>query len=166
MQSKQYSNQLKEFQAVNKQLGPAIKQAVTRNKYIKARDRYIDKKEKNKLDTMEAQVGYIENVVKKADEIHKQNKAATTLNNAFRNKIARKTYKNLDENAPYIPQVYDSALNAAKIKKTKVLSHARTGRIYTDHERVIRKATQSINSISALVKPKSNAGRPRISPPK
>jgi hypothetical protein len=72
MQSKQYSNELKQFQAVNKNLGPAIKQAVTRNKYIKARDRYLDKKEQNKLDTMEAQVGYIENVVKKADGI--QNK--------------------------------------------------------------------------------------------
>ena len=40
MQSKQYSNELKQVLAVNKNLGPAIKQAVTRNKYIKARDRY------------------------------------------------------------------------------------------------------------------------------
>ncbi len=44
MQSKQYSNELKQFLAVNKKLGPAIKQAVTRNKYIKGRDRYLDKK--------------------------------------------------------------------------------------------------------------------------
>ena len=72
--------------AVRKNLGPAIKQALTRGVYIRKRDKHYDKKEGNKLDTMEAQVGYIENVVKKADEIHKQNKAATTLNNAFRNK--------------------------------------------------------------------------------
>jgi hypothetical protein len=30
--------------AVRNNLGPAIKQVVTRNKYIKARDRYLDKK--------------------------------------------------------------------------------------------------------------------------
>jgi hypothetical protein len=205
MQSKQYSNELKQFKTFNKTLSPAIKQAVTRNKYIKARDKYLDKKEGNKLNTMEAQIGYIENVVKKADTIHKENKAATTiqsairnkkavkefsdaylenqkrvrkgvhdasaaaattLQSALRNKLARKTYKNLDDSAPYNPQVYDAALNAAKIKKSKVLSHARTGRRYQDHERVVRKAEQSINSISSLVKPKSNAGRPRILPPK
>ena len=166
MQSKQYSNELKQFKTFNKTLSPAIKQAVTRNKYIKARDRYLDKKEGNKLNTMEAQIGYIENVVKKADTIHKENKAATTIQSALRNKLARKTYKNLDDSAPYNPQVYDAALNAAKIKKSKVLSHARTDRRYQDHERVVRKAEQSINSISSLVKPKSNAGRPRILPPK
>ena len=59
MQSKQYSNELKQFQAVNKTLGPAIKQALTRNQYIKAKDKYFDKKQKNKLNTMEAQVDYI-----------------------------------------------------------------------------------------------------------
>ena len=72
MQSKQYSNALNQFKTINKTLSPAIKQAVTRNKYIKARDRYLDKKEGNKLNTMEAQLGYIENVVKKADEIQNQ----------------------------------------------------------------------------------------------
>ncbi len=35
MQSKQYSNELKQYKAVNKTLGPAIKQALTRKKYIK-----------------------------------------------------------------------------------------------------------------------------------
>ena len=39
---------------------------------------------------MEAQIGYIENVVKKADAIHKGNKAATTIQSAFRNKKALK----------------------------------------------------------------------------
>ena len=46
MQSKQYSNELKQFKTFNKTLSPAIKQAVTRNKYIKARDKYLDKKRK------------------------------------------------------------------------------------------------------------------------
>ena len=66
MQSKEYSDKLKQVMAVRKNLGPAIKQTLTRGVYIRKRDEYYDKKVRNKLNTMEAQVGYIENVVKKS----------------------------------------------------------------------------------------------------
>ena len=68
MKAKIYPEKLKEFQAVNKTLGPMIKQSLKRNKYIVKRDRYIDRKEENKLNTLEAQTSYIENVLKQVDE--------------------------------------------------------------------------------------------------
>ena len=72
MKAKIYPEKLKEFQAVNKTLGPMIKQSFKRNKYIVKRDRYIDRKEENKLNTLEAQTSYIENVLKQVDEKQKQ----------------------------------------------------------------------------------------------
>jgi hypothetical protein len=62
VQSKLYSDKLQQYQVVNKTLAPMLKQARTRTKYINARDKYIDKKEENKLATLEAQAGYIENI--------------------------------------------------------------------------------------------------------
>jgi len=50
---------------VRKVLEPKIKQSLTRDKYIKAREKYLDQKDANKINTLKAQVGYIENVLKK-----------------------------------------------------------------------------------------------------
>ncbi len=93
IQSKQYYNEFKQFQAVNKNLGPSIKQALIRDKYIKGRDEYYDQKEGNKIDTMEAQLGYIENVVKKARDIKENNQRIhylVLLNQERQDKIIKK----------------------------------------------------------------------------
>jgi hypothetical protein len=88
-QSKLYSDQLRKYQAVNNALGPMLKQSTAREKYIKARDRYYDKKESNKLKTLEAQADYVEKVLKKVDETQsakKENKKQSTtdfLNMSF-----------------------------------------------------------------------------------
>jgi hypothetical protein len=94
MESKKYSDKLKQVLAVRSKLEPSIKQALTRGVYIKKRDKYYDKKEKNKLDTLEAQIGYIENVVRKADETNKQ-KAATKIQSAIRNRKAINTFADM-----------------------------------------------------------------------
>ena len=64
-QSKQYSDEFKQLMTVRKVLEPKIKQSLTRDKYIKAREKYLDQKDANKINTLKAQVGYIENVLKK-----------------------------------------------------------------------------------------------------
>jgi hypothetical protein len=152
MQSKQYSNELKQFQAVNKNLGPAIKQAVTRNKYIKARDRYLDKKEQNKLDTMEAQVGYIENVVKKADGIQKQNKAISTLSNAIKLRKARKEF--IDAQNTYDPRKHQQNIREKRKEFTRIITTQTTSKQAKDD------AKKQFKKTDYVFKRKSNAGRP------
>ena len=71
---KLYSDQLQQVQAVRKTLEPMVKRNVSAKKYIAARDRYFNKKVGNKLDSLEAQTGYIEKVLKVAGEIQKQMK--------------------------------------------------------------------------------------------
>ena len=55
------------------------------------------KKDANKINTLEAQVGYIENVLKKVDDTQQQNKikqqAKTTLSEAIKLRKARKEFK-------------------------------------------------------------------------
>ena len=152
MQSKQYSNELKQFQAVNKNLGPAIKQAVTRNKYIKARDRYLDKKEQNKLDTMEAQVGYIENVVKKADGIQKQNKAISTLSNAIKLRKARKEF--IDAQNTYDPRKHQQNIREKRKEFTRIIT------TQTTSKQAKEDAQKQFKKTNYVFKRKSNAGRP------
>jgi hypothetical protein len=152
MQSKQYSNELKQFQAVNKNLGPAIKQAVTRNKYIKARDRYLDKKEQNKLDTMEAQVGYIENVVKKADGIQKQNKAISTLSNAIKLRKARKEF--IDAQNTYDSRKHQQNIREKRKEFTRIITTQTTSKQAKDD------AKKQFKKTDYVFKRKSNAGRP------
>jgi hypothetical protein len=152
MQSKQYSNELKQVLAVNKNLGPAIKQAVTRNKYIKARDRYLDKKEQNKLDTMEAQVGYIENVVKKADGIQNQNKAISTLSNAIKLRKARKEF--IDAQNTYDPRKHQQNIREKRKEFTRIITTQTTSKQAKDD------AKKQFKKTDYVFKRKSNAGRP------
>jgi hypothetical protein len=88
IQSKQYSDRIKQYKAVNNVLGPIIKQSRVRNKYITKRDKYLDKKEENKLNTLEAQTDYIENVVKKADDIMKKKETDKMIQNSIKNNAA------------------------------------------------------------------------------
>ena len=93
MKAKIYPEKLKEFQAVNKTLGPMIKQSFKRNKYIVKRDRYIDRKEENKLNTLEAQTSYIENVLKQVDEKHKGNEMDKLIKKSIKNNAATNLQK-------------------------------------------------------------------------
>ena len=44
VETKIINDKMKQYQAVNKTLGPILKQSRTRNIYIKKRDKYFDKK--------------------------------------------------------------------------------------------------------------------------
>jgi hypothetical protein len=88
IQSKQYSDRITQYKAVNNVLGPITKQSRVRNKYITKRDKYLDKKEENKLNTLEAQTDYVENVVKKADDIMKKKETDKMIQNSIKNNAA------------------------------------------------------------------------------
>jgi hypothetical protein len=157
IQSKQYSNERKQVLAVHKNLGPAIKQAVTRNKYTKARDKYYDKKEGNKLDTMEAQVGYIENVVKKARDI-KEKQSKDTLSNAIKSRKARQDYKEAVD-------TYNPATHQANIRD-KRKEFARIITTKTTSPQAKEDAQKQFKKTNYVFKRKSNAGRPPNQPSK
>ena len=102
VKSKLYSDQLKKYLAVDT-LGQFLKTKRIRNKYIDK----VDKKEKSKLNLLEAQTNYVENILKKVDEKHKENEtdkliqksiknnAATTLQKVIRGHGARKEKEKL-----------------------------------------------------------------------
>jgi len=157
MQSKEYSDKLKQVMAVRKNLGPSIKQALTRGVYIKKRDKYYDKKEGNKLDTMEAQVGYIENVVKKARDI-KEKQSKDTLSNAIKSRKARQDYKEAVD-------TYNPATHQANIRD-KRKEFARIITTKTTSPQAKEDAQKQFKKTNYVFKRKSNAGRPPNQPSK
>ena len=84
IKAKLYPEKIKELQAVNKTLGPVFKAKRIRNKYLEK----VDKKEKNKLNLLEAKTDYIENILKKVDEKHKKNETDKLIQKSIKNNAA------------------------------------------------------------------------------
>ena len=157
MQNKQNSNKLKQVLAVRKTLEPSIKEALTRGVYIKKRDKFYDKKERNKLDTMEAQVGYIENVVKKAKDI-KEKQSKDTLSNAIKSRKARQDYKEAVDT--YNPATHQANIRDKRKEFTRIITTKTTS------PQAKEDAQKQFKKTNYVFKRKSNAGRPPNQPSK
>ena len=77
------SDKLKQHQAANT-LGQVFKTNRIRNKYLDK----VDKKEKSKLHLLEAQTNYVENLLKKVDEKHKENETDKLIKKSIKNNAA------------------------------------------------------------------------------
>ena len=154
-QSKQYSDEFKQLMTVRKVLEPKIKQSLTRDKYIKARDKYLDKKDANKINTLEAQVGYIENVLKKVDDTQQQNKikqqAKTTLSEAIKLRKARKEFKEAQDT--FDPSKYQEKIRDKRKEFTRLIT---TGTVSQAQKDIAKKKFEKTQHVFER---KSNAGR-------
>jgi len=154
-QSKQYSDEFKRLMTVRKVLEPKIKQSLTRDKYIKARDKYLDKKDANKINTLEAQVGYIENVLKKVDDTQQQNKikqqAKTTLSEAIKLRKARKEFKEAQDT--FDPSKYQEKIRDKRKEFTRLIT---TGTVSQAQKDIAKKKFEKTQHVFER---KSNAGR-------
>jgi hypothetical protein len=88
MQSKVYSDQLKNYKAV-KTLEPLLKAKRIRNKYLEK----VDKKEKSKLNLLEEQTKYVENVLKQVDEKQKQKETDKLIKKSIDSNAAKTLQK-------------------------------------------------------------------------
>jgi hypothetical protein len=154
-QSKQYSNEFNQLMTVRKVLEPKIQQSLTRDKYIKARDKYLDKKDANKINTLEAQVGYIENVLKKVDDTQQQNKikqqAKTTLSEAIKLRKARKEFKEAQDT--FDPSKYQEKIRDKRKEFTRLIT---TGTVSQAQKDIAKKKFENTQHVFER---KSNAGR-------
>jgi len=88
-----------------------------------------------------------------------RNTAAGTIQSALRNRQARKQMT--QQKQQFKPEDYKLLLEKNKDKFTKIDSHLRRGRAYTDQAERMRKTDKHLTSIKALEdKPQSRRGRP------